>query len=279
MLKFWLKLSMSQKRGFQIALCTQRATMPKIPKASEIRCDKSMSLGKPPQILIEQIGNPSIVVGFDLETHGWPEKSSSKGHVGTFGHFTMKDDESLTFARIVQIAWVIGECRCDSEAKSKCFLVKPDGFQVEQKATDFHGISHEIATEKGKDLKDVLNEFMMDAMNAYKDGGIVIAHQIEFDAGVIYEELGRCGFTDLQKEWTTIAKNGFCTMSPVVGRWLLQSNNEDAGPTTVQNTLRLDQMAKMIIPERGVMKRHDAECDAILCRWIFVALVQIVHEK
>jgi len=199
--------------------------------------NQCLFLGKPPQILIEQIGNPNIAVGFDLETHGWPEKSSSKGHVGPFGHFTMKDDESLTFARIVQLAWVIGECRCDSEVTSKCFLVKPNNFQVEQNATHFHGISHEIATKEGRDLKDVISEFMMDVMKAYQDGGIVVAHQIEFDAGVIFEELGRCGFTYLQKESTTIAKNGFCTMSPVVGRWLLQSNNEDAGPMTVRNTL------------------------------------------
>ena len=270
---------MSQKRKFKMALCAQKTPMHKIPKASEIRDNPTKSLGKLPQILIEQIGNPKIVVGFDLETHGWPENSSSKGRIGSFGHYTMKDDESLKCARIVQIGWVVGGCRCDLEARSKCFLVKPNGFQVEEKATNFHGISHEMATNNGEDLKDVLMEFMTDAMKASKDGGIVVAHQIEFDAGVIFEELGRCGFINLQNEWATIARNGFCTMSPVVGRWLLQSSNEEVGPTTVQHTLRLNELAKMIIPEQQVTKQHDSEYDAGLCRSIFLAIAERAQNK
>ena len=129
-----------------------------------------------------------------------------KGHIGRFGFFTMRDYESLEFARIIQIAWVIGECRNDSETVSKCFLVKPDGFEIEQKATRFHGISNEMATAKGANLSDVLNEFVEDVMTAYDEGGTVVAHQIEFDAGVTYEELGRCGFTDLQTKWMTMVR-------------------------------------------------------------------------
>jgi len=272
----WLKFAiMSQKRTYQMSACAHKTPTQeyKIPRASEIQ-EKKVSLGKLPKTLIDQIGKPTHVIGIDLETHGWHENSSSKGHIGRFGHYTMKDDESLKLARIIQIAWVIGECRRDSEVTSKCFLVKPKGFQVEQKATKFHGISHEIAETQGRNLKDVLSEFMTDVTQAYKDNGIIVAHQIEFDAGIIYQELGRCGFVNFQNEWTTIARHGFCTMSPMIGRWLLQNNNEEVGPTTVQHTLRLNQMAKMIIPDREVIKQHDAECDATLCRWIFVAIAE-----
>jgi len=102
---------MSQKRGFQIASYPQkRKNIETIPKASGI-LKKMMSREKPPTTLIYRIGNPKLAIGIDLETHGWLENSSKKGHAGKFGFDTMKDDESLTFARIVQIAWVIGECR------------------------------------------------------------------------------------------------------------------------------------------------------------------------
>ena len=95
-----------------------------------------------------------------------------------------------------------------------------------------------------------------------------------YKQSVIYEELGRCGFTELQTKWMTMVRNGFCTMNPAIGRWLLRSKGEDVGPATAQHTLRLNELAKMVVPERDVIKQHDAECDAKLCRWIFVAIVE-----
>ena len=52
-----------------------------------------------------------------------------------------------------------------------------------------------MATANGARLKDVLNEFMKDVMAAYNEGGIIVAHQIEFDGGVIYQELGVASLT------------------------------------------------------------------------------------
>ena len=268
---------MSQKRGFQMVLCTQKVTQPslKIPKASEVRTKPiDGSWDKLPQVLLDQIQNPSIAIGIDVETHGWLEDSSRKGHIGQFGFYTMSDDASLKFARIVQIAWVTGKCKNDSQTASKCYLVKPSNFQIESKATKFHGISHEIASDQGRDLKDVLREFMKDVSDAVDGDGIVVAHQIEFDAGVIYHELGRCGYTDLQSKWADIARRGFCTMSPSIGRWLLKSSGEDVGPITAQHTLGLSKVARMIIPKRQHTKPHDAECDANMSRWIFLAILE-----
>ena len=227
-----------------------------------------------PKEIIDRIGNPKLVIAIDIETHGWPEHSSKKGHIGKFGFYTVKDDAAIEFPRIIQIAWVIGECRKDSDTISKCFLIQPEGFQIEWKATHFHGISNDMAAANGAKLKDVLNEFMKDAMKAYDEGGMIIAHQIEFDAGVISQELSRCGLTDLQTQWMVmVKKKGFCTMSPSLGRWLLKCNGEDVGPATVQHALGLNKVAKLILPEQDEIKHHDAEFDAKLCRMIFVALV------
>ena len=161
-----------------MAACTQkRRSVEIIPKASDIK-EKETYFEELPKEIVDQIGNPKLVIGIDIETHGWPEHSSKKGHIGKFGFYTMKDDASIEFARIVQIAWAIGECQGDSQTTSKCFIVQPEGFQIEWKATNFHGISNEMATANGAKLKDVLNEFMKDVMAAYDEGGIIVAHQM-----------------------------------------------------------------------------------------------------
>ena len=126
-------------------------------------------------------------------------------------------------------------------------------------------------------MKDALIQLMKDIVTAYDTGGIIVAHQLEFDGGVIYEELGRCGLTDMQAKWAEMVKKGFCTMSPQVGRWLLRSNGKEVGPSTVQHTVRLNELAKMVLPQQDNIKQHDAECDAKLCRDIFVAIVEIVR--
>jgi len=256
----------SKKRGFQMDACAhkRRSTKEKETYSDEL-----------PQEIIDRIGNPKLVIGIDIETHGWPEHSSKKGHIGKFGFYTMKDDAAIEFPRVIQLAWVIGECRKDADTISKCFLIQPEGFQIERKATDFHGISNDVAAANGAMLKDVLIEFVEDVIKASDEGGMIIAHQIEFDAGVISQELNRCGLTDLQAQWMKIVRQrGFCTMSPSFGRWLLKCNGEDVGPTTVQHALGLIKVAKLILPEQDEIKHHDAESDAKLCRMVFVALVE-----
>ena len=50
-----------------------------------------------PRAIVDQMGNPKLAIGIDIETHGWPEYSSKKGHIGNFGFYTMKDDAAVEF--------------------------------------------------------------------------------------------------------------------------------------------------------------------------------------
>ena len=101
----------------------------------------------------------------------------------------MKDDATLQFARIVQIGWVTGPACIDAPTVHKTYYVEPEGFEVTEKATKFHKISNEILTLSGRPLESVLREFMADVKKVCDNGGKIAAHQIEFDAGIIYEEL------------------------------------------------------------------------------------------
>ena len=139
----------------------------------------------------------------------------------------------------------------------------------------FHKISHEQAVQDGNALEDVLREFMADVTHACESGGRVVAHQLEFDAGVIYEELGRCGLDALRDEWACIARKGYCTMNHVVGRWLLECSGSEVGPPMVHHTLRLDVMLRLLLPQHSAMlaEWHDARADAQMTRLIYVAML------
>lgn len=100
--------------------------------------------------------------------------------------------------------------------------------------------------------------------------------RLEFDAGVLSYELRRSGLEALQKDWMRFAKEGYCTMNPVVGRWLLQELGHEVGPPQKQHTLQLDWMLRQLVPQKSdlVNRRHDAGADAQMTRLIYLALLQ-----
>lgn len=188
----------------------------------------------------------------------------------------MNDEKSLLFSRIVQLGWAIGESDLAAPIILRTKLVKPVGFEIAAKATRFHQISHEAAMRDGQPLAEVLKDFMKDVKEAFRKGGRVVAHQIEFDYKIIYEELGRCGLAELQAEWREVAMRGYCTMNPVLGKWLLHCSNEEIGPRT---TMNLANMLHWLLPDQEeivkdlVAKRHNAGADAQMTRLAYVAVL------
>ena len=171
-----------KRKLFSIEACAQRASVVsemKIPRASQI--DTSVPKAAAPQLapypeLLQGLGNPSLVLGFDIETHNWPEKSCRKGHTGQFGKYTLKDDATLRFSRIVQIAWVSGGMCAQTPPATKRYYVRPEGFQIAARATETHHITQEMAMG-GEALSGVLQEFMCDVRAVCDAGGRVVAHQ------------------------------------------------------------------------------------------------------
>ena len=268
--------NMNAPKRFKLTACTVKPKSPidEIPKANEVKtCSHSVKVA-PPRSLLDQLENNTFIIGIDVETHGWPQNQCRKGHIGRFGWYTLKDETSLTFARIVQLGWVIGNLEPDNESVTKNFLIIPNGFEISAQATQFHKISHERALREGRPLSDVLCELMNDVLHFYRHGARVVAHQLEFDATVIFEELGRCGLLDLQKDWEGIARKGYCTMNPTLGRWLKQRRGEEVGPTSVQHALGLQNTLGRLLPEVIPPHHHVAVNDARMARQIYVALLK-----
>ena len=71
---------------------------------------------------------------------------------------------------------------------------------------------------------------MRAAWLVHESDGIVVCHHIEFDSGVIDEELSRCGMEHWRPRWHAIATNGVCTMDPCIQEWLQYACGKEKGP-------------------------------------------------
>ena len=253
----------------------------RIPKAEETQASseagsfQGLSPLQMPDELVRIIGDPAEAFGFDLETH---EKAPSKrkGRYGEFGNYTLRSEEDLEFLRIAQLGWAAVD-PVSKKCFPKSYLVKPVGFVITEGVTEIHKIAHDDALRKGRPLAEVLEEFMQDVRGAVERNGRVIAHQIEFDAGIILRELRRCGMDDHCREWATIARSGFCTMSPVAGRWLREACGLEVGAPTSQPCLPLQLMTQILAPsllELLAKRHHEAGVDAQVTRSLYLALCQ-----
>ncbi|MGQ1908845.1 DNA polymerase III subunit alpha [Marinifilum sp. RC60d5] len=111
---------------------------------------------------------------FDTETTGLPKKWKAP----------LSDFEN--WPRMVQLAW---QCH-DIEGNflfAKNHVITPEGYTIPEDVVAVHGISTEIAIEKGIPLKDALLDFMEDV----RKSDFVIGHNVTFDINITGCELLR----------------------------------------------------------------------------------------
>ena len=116
----------------------------------------------------------SITV-FDVETTGLVPKGLKY------------QTDFMHFPRVVQLAWW-----CDGELKNH--LIYPDGFVIPESSTKIHGITQEMALEKGLLFVDVIEDFIQDA--SFSD--VIVAHNSYFDVSVIKSEVYRLENNELR---------------------------------------------------------------------------------
>lgn len=102
------------------------------------------------------------VLIFDCETTGLVKKGAKW------------DVDFADFPKIVQLAWCINE-------KERSYIIKPDGWVISEEATAIHGITNEMAIEKGVEFKCVIGSFLEDCENAR----LLVGHNIYFDTSIV----------------------------------------------------------------------------------------------
>ena len=95
----------------------------------------------------------------------------------------------------------------------------------------------------------------------------------EFDAGIIANEMARCGMTTASGIFETIAREGLCTMDPQLGRWLREAWGE-GDDNKLMNALSLKELVNKLLPEHRALltHHHTAGVDALLHRKLAYAL-------
>ena len=127
---------------------------------------------------------------FDTETAGLPKNYHALTHWLS------------NWPRLVQLSWITTDEDCNILSEND-YIIYPDGFTIPEDAVRLHCITTEIAKEKGKPIKEVIDKFMED-FNAAKT---IVGHNIDFDKKIIGAELIRLGQNDIMS-----SKEALCTM-------------------------------------------------------------------
>ena len=118
---------------------------------------------------------PSRYFFFDCETTGLP----------SVRYFS--EEVAEAWPRLVQIAWARYDSDGNAEA-ARCHIIRPDGFLIPEEATRIHGITDARARRSGRDLAEVLDEFLE---AAERPETVLVAHNLDYDLGVVGSELVR----------------------------------------------------------------------------------------
>ena len=124
---------------------------------------------------------------FDTETTGVPKDYRAP---------------AIEWPRMVQLAWLMHNEKREV-VDSGNLIIKPEGFKIPKAAADIHGITDEIALEKGTDLKEVLIVFK-ERLDTAK---YIIGHNVSFDRKILRGELIR-----KEIEYDSSEKIKICTM-------------------------------------------------------------------
>ena len=82
--------------------------------------------------------------------------------------------------RMVQIAWQLHDAN-GVLIENNDFLIRPEGFNIPYKAEEVHGISTELAAQKGQELTIVLEAFS----KVVQQAKFIVGHNVDFDVNVL----------------------------------------------------------------------------------------------
>jgi len=138
--------------------------------------------------------------------------------------------------------------------KKGCWTIRPDGFMIPKDATDVHGITTELALEKGVPIEVVFTWLDVHLPRV----ATIVAHHMKYDDNVIQSELFRYQRTDLYTQWKHVNKD--CTM--LMGKRYLGRN------------IKLAVLAEQCGINVNVDELHQADVDTAVCAEIYFFMLQ-----
>ncbi len=138
------------------------------------------------------------ILCIDTETTGLPKKRNSN----------YKNIDNYNTCRMVSIAWILYDTINKQIVKKYSNIVKPIGFTINNKsgAALINHITQELATEKGILTELIFQELFNDLLLTKT----IVAHNFDFDKGVILSECFRSNNTQLIDLF--LSKKSECTL-------------------------------------------------------------------
>lgn len=115
-----------------------------------------------------------MILFFDTETTGLPK------------NWKAPVTDLNNWPRMVQLAWIVYD-NDGNKLKDGNYIIKPVGYVIPSNVTAIHGISNEMAIDKGVELKTVLDNFTFDL----KQTKYIVAHNLSFDEKIVGAEFLR----------------------------------------------------------------------------------------
>ena len=136
---------------------------------------------------------------FDTETTGLPR------------NFRAPASDLKNWPRMIQVAWLVMDMN-GKELRGAEHIIKPSGFTIPADAAKIHGITTEIALNKGVELKPVLDALCRDVLDASQ----LIAHNVAFDEKIVGAEFIRNGlpnhFETKPRKCTMLSSTKYCAL-------------------------------------------------------------------
>lgn len=180
---------------------------------------------------------------FDTETSGFPK------------NWKAALDDIDNWPRIVSISWNKIE-PSGLLLSNKNFFIKPNDYFISNESVAIHGITNEVAHQKGFLLSDVLEEFNKELT----DCSYLIAHNIEFDYAVTF-----CEYLRLKINTNKLSSiKQICTMKMSTDFCKIRSSKGYKYPKLSELYQKL-----FTVP---ISNAHNAQADADACMKCFKEL-------
>jgi len=119
--------------------------------------------------------------------------------------------------RIVQIAWILSDPKGQSLIE-RCYILKPDNFEIPYGSSKIHRITTSIANTHGVARLPVFEECVKTAVQSTA----LVAHNVDFDIAFLRSECNKLGlsnsYDEIPQNCTMKASTEFCGLSYLNGR-------------------------------------------------------------
>ena len=189
---------------------------------------------------------------FDTETTGLPIFNKT----GLYRFPSYRHLNKYNTSRIVSISWIIANEKHE-KVKHAYHIIRPLDFVIDNnsKAVEIHGITSEIAVEKGISWHVMYDEFIKDLVQCHT----IVAHNIQFDISVMLSEMHRYNM-DFGIS-TLLSKKRLCTM-----RMGKQAMTQTRMP-------KLSALYEFLYNE-PLQNAHDASYDTLYCYKCLVKMLE-----